>query len=358
MIRQASIRQATNKKVADLINGISNGTLVTSPEFQRNLVWKNKDKINFIRTVLEGYPFPEIFLADGDIDVETGRRVQKLVDGQQRITTLYQYFKGSEELKLDKDLPSYSQLSDEEKRSFLNYDVVVRDLGSLEYDEIVEVFNRINATRYPLNDVEKINAQYQGEFKEFAVEIAKHSFFEVHPVFSANDFRRMEDIRFALWIIITAMSTYFDRNKEFETYLDRYNEEFEEKETIRLNLVTVFDFISRCNFDKNVRVWQKADLFTLIIELYKFLGRNGQELDAYIVGENLKSFYDLVSDFGTLSNAQIDPELYKDLGDYYLAALQGSNDRKNRIRRGEVIAKAIKGEVNWKSILPQEVSMV
>jgi Protein of unknown function DUF262 len=357
MIRQENIRQATNKKVIDLINGISEGSLITDPEFQRNLVWKNKDKINFIKTVLEGYPFPEIFVADGDIDVETGRRTQKLVDGQQRITTLYQYFTASEQLKLDKELVPYSQLSGEEKRNFLTYDVVVRDLGSISHEQIIEVFKRINATRYPLNEIEKLNAQYQGEFKGFVVELAQDNFFEIYPVFSANDIRRKEDIRFALWVVITVMSAYFDRNKDFEIYLERYNEEFEEKEAIRLNLAKTLDFIARCNFDKSSRSWQKADLFTLIVELYKIISRESYELEAFKVGENLKVFYDLVSNFTNLDKAQIDSVLYKDIEDYFLAALQGSNDRRSRIRRGEIISKTIKGEIDWKSVGLKEVSV-
>lgn len=74
-----------------------------------------------------------------------------LVDGQQRVSTLIQYFSGSNELKLGNDIPSYSSLPDKVKNSFLQYDVVVRDLGALSESEIKEVFKRINSTGYSLN---------------------------------------------------------------------------------------------------------------------------------------------------------------------------------------------------------------
>jgi uncharacterized protein with ParB-like and HNH nuclease domain len=51
-----------------------------------------RHKIAFIKTVLEGYPFPKVYIASGDVDLETARGNLMLVDGQQRLTTLYDYF--------------------------------------------------------------------------------------------------------------------------------------------------------------------------------------------------------------------------------------------------------------------------
>jgi uncharacterized protein with ParB-like and HNH nuclease domain len=64
-------------------------SLCPRPEFQRRLVWNNKDRVAFIETVVLGYPFPEIYVAAGDVNVESGEANEMLVDGQQRITTLH-----------------------------------------------------------------------------------------------------------------------------------------------------------------------------------------------------------------------------------------------------------------------------
>lgn len=82
---------ATNRRLRVLLTAISKEILVPQPEFQRRLVWSNKDKVEFVKTVLEGYPFPEIYIAAGNVDPKTGEGCELLVDGQQRITTLYQY---------------------------------------------------------------------------------------------------------------------------------------------------------------------------------------------------------------------------------------------------------------------------
>ncbi|MEX5928018.1 DUF262 domain-containing protein [Providencia hangzhouensis] len=43
------------------MNDIESGRLVTNPFFQRNLVWRDFHKQEFIKTILLGYPFPHVF---------------------------------------------------------------------------------------------------------------------------------------------------------------------------------------------------------------------------------------------------------------------------------------------------------
>lgn len=110
---------ATNRKIQELLTALREGRLEPRPEFQRRLVWTNKDKCAFLQTVLHEYPFPEIYVAAGEVDLQTGEGKEMLVDGQQRITTLHQYFVGSSDLRLGKDIPVYIDLSKEEKERFL-----------------------------------------------------------------------------------------------------------------------------------------------------------------------------------------------------------------------------------------------
>ena len=130
---------ATNKKIRELISAVSEKSLVPRPEFQRRLVWTMEDKNKFLETVLMGFPFPEIYVADGDVDTETAKGTQLLVDGQQRVSTLCQYFSGDPKLVL-KSVRPYAQLDEEERKRFLGYDVAVRDLGSVTKEQVLEVF--------------------------------------------------------------------------------------------------------------------------------------------------------------------------------------------------------------------------
>jgi hypothetical protein len=176
-------------------------------------------------TILRNYPFPEIYLADGEVDLQTGEGTQLLVDGLQRVSTIIQYFEGDSELKLT-TVPAYRDLDEQQKKAFLQYDVAVRDLGSIGQSEVIDVFQRLNATKYSLLDIEANNAVYAGALKKYAERIAADSFFENHEVFNAQDLKRMGDLRYALTIIITLMSGYFNRDDGFGDLLERYNDDF------------------------------------------------------------------------------------------------------------------------------------
>src|SRR4051812_8209 len=155
---------ATNRKIRELLTRLREGKLIPRPDFQRRLVWSNKDKSNFIETVLLNYPFPEVYVAADEVDLETGEGKELLVDGQQRLTTLRQYFTASPDLVLYGGIKPYADLTKDQKEAFLQYDVVVRDLGLVEIDVLRAVFRRINATRYALNAMEIHNSRFEGEF--------------------------------------------------------------------------------------------------------------------------------------------------------------------------------------------------
>lgn len=330
------------RRIHSLLNGLRTEALVPDPGFQRRLVWSNKHKSAFIDTVLRGYPFPEIYIAAGEVNPETGEATEMLVDGQQRLTTLRQYVEASEDLELSDGVIPFVELSDEQKKSFYNYQVVVRDLGHTSTSEIKEIFKRINSTNYSLNAMEIHNAKYDGEIKQFADKLSQDSFFKEHRVFSSTDIRRMRDVSFALSVIITVMSTYFSLENEFESYLRQYNNEFEEKQTLKIEFQKVFQFINKCSLPEKSRAWRKSDLFTLIIEIHRALFKDEVNIEPIEIGKRLLHFYDLVN-----KSAKADEEFatkHSRIMEYYNAAIQGTNNRTNRTKRGQIIKDIINGD--------------
>jgi hypothetical protein len=327
---------ATNRRLRTLLTGIKGGSLIPRPEFQRRLVWANKHKLEFVRTVLMEYPFPEIYIAAGEVDPDTGEGTEMLVDGQQRMTALYQYFSGSQDLRLG-DVKAYADLTDEEKLAFLEYEVVVRDLGKKSIEEIKSVFTRINSTRYALNAMEIQNARYDGAFKQFGESLLEHAFFETHQIFTTADMRRMGDLLFCLTVVATINSAYFNRDDDIEEFLRKYNDEFPLAEDTQQRLNRVFEFISECRLPPNCRAWKKADALTLIVELDRALTRSGCDLAPDAVGSRLADFYVAVENAASGTGEDRRAERY------YKAALQASNDRSSRITRGQVLAEIITG---------------
>jgi hypothetical protein len=333
---------ATNRKIRILLTAIKNGALVPRPEFQRRLVWTNKHKLAFLDTVLKGFPFPEIYIAAGQVDPDTGEGTEMLVDGQQRITTLNQYFTGSKELTLSRDTPSYADLTPEVKIAFLEYEVVVRDLGQVGIDTIKEVFKRINSTRYSLNAMEVQNSRFDGEMKLFAEKIAANEFFENNHVFSATDVRRMGDTRYALTIIVTLMSSYFHRDDELESFLANYNDEFERKEELEKEISEVFKFVDSCKFEDNSRVWKKADLLTLLVESHRLLCKKKSALNPDKVKETLSDFYAEIDNLDPANPSS------HNASEYHKFSIQATNDRTSRIKRGEIIGALLEKSLGRK----------
>lgn len=328
---------ASNRRLRVLLTAIGNKTLIPQPDFQRRLVWTNKDKVEFIKTVLEGYPFPEIYIAAGRVDPKTGDGAEVLVDGQQRMTSLFQYFKGSTEIKLGDKIPSYSSLSEEDQIKFLEYSVVVRDMGNMPLSQIKEVFQRINSTSYGLNAMELHNSRFGGEFKKAAEEFSQNDFFDEKRFFSSSDIKRMNDVKFCLGLMITIMSTYFNRDSELEDYLEKYNEEFENKHKLLQELDIVLQFINALNFEITSRAYKKADFFTLFVEIHRAKFKENLTLSTQDTRHHLETFYNDIEH----ANSG-DPNCSQDALSYYKAALQASNDRGSRILRGTLIAKTIR----------------
>jgi len=90
--------------VQDLVGGVSSGT-VRLPDIQRPFVWPNAKVRDLIDSMYRGYPVGELmFWANQDAmhtktvggDPKTQDATMQVVDGQQRLTSLYAVLKGLE----------------------------------------------------------------------------------------------------------------------------------------------------------------------------------------------------------------------------------------------------------------------
>ena len=87
---------ANNYKIIEIYNKVKKNEWDLKPSFQRKLVWKKQHKINFIETILLNYPFPEIYIAPGEMDSINLTYCDVVVDGQQRTSTIVNYIEGKD----------------------------------------------------------------------------------------------------------------------------------------------------------------------------------------------------------------------------------------------------------------------
>ena len=108
----------------NLVNDIRSGRLIPDAYFQRNLVWREVHKRDFIETILKGFPFPQIFVSKGKVDVESMSTISCIVDGQQRCNAIVGFIDGEFEVGGKK----YADLTETQKADFLKYEIAVIEL--------------------------------------------------------------------------------------------------------------------------------------------------------------------------------------------------------------------------------------
>ena len=166
-----------------LVDFIDSGVVII-PGFQRNFVWDVKRSSRLIESIIVGLPVPQIFL------YEQGHNEYLVIDGQQRLMSIYYFAKGrfprkeklaslrliSEgksaipegvlnnvenfsdfRLNLPESIPGqpnrfharcYSNLDDEHRSSFdlrTIRHIIVRQVGPPGDDAMYEIFNRLNS---------------------------------------------------------------------------------------------------------------------------------------------------------------------------------------------------------------------
>lgn len=319
-----------NEKIIDLFNKMDKNELILRPSFQRNLVWNNQHKESFLKTILLGYPFPEVYFADGEMDLETMTVQILVVDGQQRLDTIYKYISDDKDLIL-KDIPRYRELNDDEKKKFLNYNVVIRDLGKNTDDEIKEIFKRINSVSYALNAIEINNALYDGEYINLAKELLSNCILYDLNVFSKNDAARMRDLEYLITIISTIeIGAYFTSISENAQLIQQYDNEYDNAKKMKEIMKQTFDIIEYLNLSDD-RMWvNKTCMFSLICEV-AFIIKRDKSLDK----EKCKiMLLDLEKKIRTSKEGDKEYEFT-----YYM--IQATGSKKGRRKRGEILREKL-----------------
>src|SRR5271169_2431387 len=136
----------TNYVTLDLLAWYEQGNLTLSPKFQRRLVWQPAAKSYFIDTLLRGFPVPPIHIRLLNDPVKGA--VREVVDGQQRMRTLFDFISGKLRLSRLPGSPwgglTFSQLSDEHREALQMYKFHIYQYQNVSDQIILEIFARIN----------------------------------------------------------------------------------------------------------------------------------------------------------------------------------------------------------------------
>ena len=312
----------TNPTIADIYQNIESKKLVLKPDFQRKFVWTHDHQEDFIDTILQGYPFPEIYVCQGEIDTKKLKTTQYVIDGQQRLTTIKKYIDGVQERQLKK-VQKFEDLSEEEREGFLSYQIVVRDIGKVDDQTIREIFRRINLTKFNLQDVEIHNAVYNGQFIQVAKEILDNIELSEFNVFHESEFTRMADLHFIFLVMATLENKgYFSQDKEVENFIAKFNDEYPAKHHIKALIIQTFTTIKTLSLPVDSIWFRKSNFFTLVVEIARHDKNIPNNLRELLIQLEEK----------IIENKNKDNEF----GKYYRYICAGTNNRTARVERANI----------------------
>jgi hypothetical protein len=146
--------QKSDRSLFELHRWFQRGRLHVEPEWQRAYVWDRKRASRLIESVLIDMPIPVIYLAE----MEDGN--YEVVDGRQRLTSIFEFFEGKYPLKgleilTDLNEKSFSQLDSRSQGKLENYTLRTFELAAATpKDMMFLLFERLNTGGVALNDME------------------------------------------------------------------------------------------------------------------------------------------------------------------------------------------------------------
>ena len=173
----------TDLSFRELITMYDEGDL-EKPEMQRRYVWQRLEASRFIDSILLGLPVPSIFLA------KTEDEKRLIVDGYQRIMTVYDYVKrgifggdgksfalaNTESINEKWRGKTFAELKPDEQRKIRNspiHAIVFEQKEPKDDTGMYQIFERINTSGRSLKPQEIRNCVYHGRFNKFLLELNK-----------------------------------------------------------------------------------------------------------------------------------------------------------------------------------------
>lgn len=148
------------------------------PEWQRGEVWNSQRKQQLIDSILRGWKLPKFYFVKWDEDE------YEVVDGQQRLTAIYEFF--ANELPLSEDSAAtfggsyYKDLKQKVSDAFDDFEIEYDEIEDASEEDLKQFFQRLQQG-LPLTSSEKLNSVHS-KLRDFARTLVKHTFFKASVV--------------------------------------------------------------------------------------------------------------------------------------------------------------------------------
>ena len=160
-LKEITIKELANGYQDNAENGVVGfgGKLDIRPPYQREFIYKDKQRDAVINTVTKNFPLNVMYWAvreDGNFEV---------IDGQQRTISICQFVEGDFSVQIGNfpEKRAFHNLQNDEKEKILSYKLMVYVCSGTESEKL-EWFRTINIAGEKLTDQELRNAVYSGSW--------------------------------------------------------------------------------------------------------------------------------------------------------------------------------------------------
>lgn len=208
-----------NFTLREVVEQIRQNEIDLSPDFQRDYVWKRRQRTRLIESILLGIPLPAFYFN------QEHDATYQVVDGVQRLSTISLFMGnghelGGADLEYLKDLNglTYERLDQASMRRFRSAQIVVHIIEPQTPDEVkYDIFGRVNTLGSPLSTQEIRHAMSKSRSREFLQELSELDAFDMA---TARNFFRRDPENPSNWIRDTGRMMNRELALRFCAFLD------------------------------------------------------------------------------------------------------------------------------------------
>lgn len=264
---------SNNYSVAELLGMLERRELIVNAGYQRGSgLWPDGASSYFIDTILEGFPFPKLYLFEY-VDRATRSPQKEIVDGQQRINTIRRFANNEFAISGDSHYAGqrFRDLDDEAHDKFMAYTVSADVIRNARRSEILQMFRRMNAYTLPLNEAEKRHSSFQGAFKWGVNGITDNidEFLHEYGVLTDRQIVRMADAELVAEIVLAIEQGVISTSpSDLRALYAKYDDAYPEDAHYREIIVSAVEFIVEHLSDlRRTHLMKPYALQTLIVAL-------------------------------------------------------------------------------------------
>ena len=221
-----------------LVKKIQKNVIKLNPEYQRKHRWNEETSSRLIESLILNIPIPFIYISqdvDVDEEVDTESSRFSVIDGQQRLTAIYDFFQNKYQLEGLEVLDKLNGSFYKDLPSFLIRRLEERSVRCLRIDSTVDpqvkydIFERLNSGSVKLESQELRNATCRGPFKDLVKKLVCNNEFVAACKLTPDSKRvkKMEDEELVLrFFAINYNNGYASYKGKFKQFLTEKMSEF------------------------------------------------------------------------------------------------------------------------------------